>query len=62
MLKVYLLALLANSSIMALFITIPLLVEEIGLSYAVLGIIGFSYGFFSLISYYFFGKLSDNSG
>ena len=27
-----------------------------------LGIIGFSYGFFSLISYYFFGKLSDNTG
>ncbi len=62
MLRLCLLALLSNSSIMALAITIPLLVEKIGLSYAILGLIGFSYGLFSVISYYFFGKLSDSLG
>ncbi len=55
-------ALLANSGIMAPFVVVPILAERIGLSYDVLGVIGFAYGISCFISYYVFGRLSDNLG
>ncbi len=55
-------ALLANSGIMAPFVVVPILAEDIGLSYDVLGVVGFAYGISCFISYYTFGRLSDNLG
>ena len=57
-----LIALLANSGIMAPFVVVPILAENIGLSYDILGIVGFTYGISCFISYYVFGRLSDNLG
>lgn len=55
----YSLMFLANSGIALSWLFIPILADELGLSYVELGIVGMAYGSASLLSYSLFGRLSD---
>ncbi len=60
--KAKILSLLSGAGSSAAFVIVPLLAESLNINYFELGLIGTIYGFSSLVSPYFFGRLSDITG